>query len=156
MDLPISTYVKLLRTADALHADVSRGLLPEGLTSSQFSTLKVLRQKGKLAQRDIARYLVKSGGNVTIVVDNLTRVGLVERVRDTEDRRIVFVSLTEAGKELFDRLYPPHLERIREGMEALPEADLAELSRLLEQLHPSDQAECPAVPETVNSGSRMC
>jgi MarR family 2-MHQ and catechol resistance regulon transcriptional repressor len=139
----VTAYVKLIRTGESLHAEVSRGLMIDGLTASQFSTLKVLRLRGALAQRDIAKYLLKTGGNVTVVVDNLEKQGLVTRIRDTEDRRIVFVKLTTAGEEMFDRLYQPHLARICEVMGNLNDSELSQLQSLLEKLNSaSDEAVC--------------
>jgi MarR family 2-MHQ and catechol resistance regulon transcriptional repressor len=142
-DVRVRAYVRLIRTAEALHAEVSRGLTAEGLTASQFSTLKVLRLHGPLAQRDIAAHLLKSGGNITMVVDNLEREGLVVRVRDTEDRRIIFVTLTAKGEEFFDRVYPGHLERIRSVVGELSGAECDELLTLLERLDDGVQEECP-------------
>ncbi len=133
-DARVTAYVNLIRTAEALHANVSRGLAREGLTASQFSTIKVLTLRGPLAQRDIAKHLLKTGGNVTVVVDNLERQGLVSRIRDTEDRRIVFVKLTDAGRAIFDRVYAPHLDRIRESMGEITERECHELCALLEKL----------------------
>jgi len=111
----------------------------DGLTASQFSTLKVLRIHGPLALREIAKYILKTGGNMTIVVDNLERDGLVVRDRDTEDRRIVYVRLTQKGEELFDRIYPEHLERIRQAMGGLTDAECEQLMNLLNKLSPADQ-----------------
>jgi MarR family 2-MHQ and catechol resistance regulon transcriptional repressor len=124
----------------------------EGLTASQFSTLKVLRIHGALAQRDIAAHILKSGGNITMVVDNLEREGLVVRDRDTEDRRIVYVRLTEAGRELFDRIYPDHLERIRQSVGALSAEECDTLVALLEKVVPGQPpVECAsAVLESSN------
>jgi MarR family transcriptional regulator, 2-MHQ and catechol-resistance regulon repressor len=136
----IAAYVKLIRTSEALHLLVGKGLAAEGLTPSQFSTMKVLRMRGPLAQRDIAKYLLKTGGNVTVVVDNLEKQGLVLRIRDTEDRRIVFVKLTEEGADLFDRIYAPHLDRIEEAMSGLSRQDCAALCELLEKLAPAAEA----------------
>ncbi|RYG49066.1 MarR family transcriptional regulator [bacterium] len=133
----VRSYVRLVRSAEALHNEISRGLLVEGLTASQFSTMKVLRIHGALAQRDIAKHILKSGGNITIVVDNLERQGLVVRERDTQDRRIVYVKLTPAGEAMFDEVYPGHLDRIREAMSPLTEDECGELMRLLEKLSPN-------------------
>lgn len=132
----VQAYVRLVRSAEALHAGVSRGLAVEGLTASQFSAIKVLYIHGKLAQRDIAQYILKSGGNITVLVDNLEREGLVTRERDTIDRRIVYVSLTAAGRDLFERMYPGHLERIREAMGGLTEAECRQLTTLLQKVSP--------------------
>jgi MarR family transcriptional regulator, 2-MHQ and catechol-resistance regulon repressor len=143
LDVAVSAYVNLIRTSEALLGEVSRGLAAEGLTASQFSAIKVLRLKGPLAQRDIAKHLLKTGGNVTVIVDNLEKQGMVTRIRDTDDRRIVFVQLTPTGKSAFDRLYAPHLERIRAAMEPLTSRDLVHLMDLLEKLNPMrDLADC--------------
>ena len=133
-DLALASYVKLIRTAEALHAQVSRGLIAEGLTPSQFSTLKVLRKMGRLAQKEIARHLLKTGGNVTLVVDNLEKQGLVTRTRDLVDRRLTYVELTAPGRKLFDRLYPAHVDRIVAAMAALSVVGQTELIELLEDL----------------------
>lgn len=141
----VQAYVRLIRSAEALHGEVSRGLAVEGLTASQFSTMKVLRIHGALAQRDIAKYILKSGGNITVLVDNLEREGLVMRDRDTKDRRIVYVSLTKRGEELFDRIYPGHLERIRGVMGALTEEECGQLTQLLQKVSP-EQIEVACTP----------
>lgn len=130
----VQAYVRLIRSSENLHAQVSRGLVVEGLSASQFSTMKVLRIYGKLAQRDIAKYILKSGGNITILVDNLETMGLVTRDRDTKDRRVVYVSLTPEGEKVFDRLYPDHLERIREAMAGLTDAECEQLICLLQKV----------------------
>ncbi len=133
-DVAVAAYVKLVRTAEALHSEVSRGLSADGLTASQFSTLKVLRIQGPLAQRDIAKHLLKTGGNITVVVDNLERAGLVTRIRDTDDRRVVFVKITRAGEDLFDRIYPGHLERIRKSVNDLNGTECERLIVLLDRI----------------------
>jgi MarR family 2-MHQ and catechol resistance regulon transcriptional repressor len=135
----VLAYVRHIRSAESLHQVVSRGLMIDGITASQFSTLKVLRLHGPLALREIARYILKSGGNMTIVVDNLERDGLVSRDRDTEDRRIVYVSLTAKGEELFDRIYPEHLERIRTAMAGLTDTECEQLMSLLDKLSPQEE-----------------
>ncbi len=133
--------------------DVSRGLLVEGLTASQFSAMKVLQIHGKLSQRDIAKYILKSGGNITVLVDNLEQDGLVVRERDTTDRRIVYVSLTEKGEALFNRIYPSHLNRIREAMSPLTDAECDQLVELLQKVS-MEQIEVACAPNNpISSGN---
>lgn len=133
---PVAAYVKLLRTAEALRNKVTSGLAPHNLTASQFSIMKVLRLRGPLAQRDIARYLLMASGNVTVVIDNLEKRELAKRTRDTQDRRIVFVELTDTGAELFDAIYPDHLDRIREVMSTLSKEGLGDFVGALHTLDP--------------------
>lgn len=152
-DNAIATYVKLVRTTETLHAEVSRGLTPDGLTASQFSTLKVLKLRGAIPQKEIASYLLKTGGNVTVVVDNLERQGWVQRIRDKADRRLVMVSLTKSGEEIFDRLYPAHCRRIERAMEPLNVQELDQLRALLEKLF-TTTGEALCTNETVSSEDR--
>jgi MarR family transcriptional regulator, 2-MHQ and catechol-resistance regulon repressor len=135
-ELAVHTYVRLIRVSEALHGEVSKGLIRHGLTATQFSTLKVLALKGSLAQRDIAKHLLKTGGNVTVVLDNLEKQGWVERARDTEDRRLVYVTITSAGRRVFESAYPPHLARIRHAVENLGAEECGKLLELLELLSP--------------------
>ena len=137
-ELAIQAYVKLVRTAEALHSQMSRELALEGLTASQFSAMKVLRLHGTMPQRDIAKYLLQTGGNITLVVDNLERSGLCQRVRDTNDRRLIFVNLTSKGETLFDRIYPGHLERIKKSMSHL---SMSQLEVLMDTLSTLDSTE---------------
>ncbi len=139
----VRAYVRLVRSAERLHALVSRGLTEHGLSASQFSAMKVLRLHGKLAQRDIAKHILKSGGNITILVDNLETLGLVRRDRDTVDRRITYVQLTPEGERLFDEIYPPHLARIRDAMGALNDHECETLLGLLEKISPEAVEACP-------------
>jgi len=132
---------------------VSRGLAIEGITASQFSAMKVLRIHGKLAQRDIAKYILKSGGNITMLVDNLENMGLVTRDRDTKDRRITYVSLTPQGEKVFDDLYPGHLGRIREVMANLTEAECEQLITLLQKVSP-EQVEIACAPTVPLASAR--
>jgi MarR family 2-MHQ and catechol resistance regulon transcriptional repressor len=147
-EVSVQAYVRLVRSAEALHSGVSRGLIVEGLSASQFSAMKVLRIHGQLAQRDIAKYILKSGGNITILVDKLEEQNLVSRDRDKVDRRITYVSLTEKGEKLFDCLYPSHLEGIKDAMAALTPEECSVLISLLEKVSPGevDVACSPNIP----------
>lgn len=142
----IQAYVRLIRCAESVHAHVSRGLVAEGLTPSQFSTLKVLSIKGALAQRDIAKYLLKTGGNVTLVIDNLEKRGLVTRTRDTQDRRLVYVELTAEGSRIFESVYPDHLDRIRDAMSGLDHKECAAMVELLQKVS-YEEAEAACLKE---------
>ncbi len=98
--LALNTYTKLMRAAESVTGRTSRVMAAAGLTISQFGVLEALYHKGPLCQRDIAAKVLKSTGNITLVIDNLEKNGLVRRERDTEDRRFLTVHLTEKGTTL--------------------------------------------------------
>jgi MarR family 2-MHQ and catechol resistance regulon transcriptional repressor len=105
-----------------------------GVTESQFGALEALYHLGSLHQRDLGEKLLRSSGNITMVVDNLEKRGLVRRERGTEDRRFVTVHLTEPGRRLIAGLFPRHLANIVQEMSALTNAEQEELGRLCRKL----------------------
>ena len=103
--LALTTYTKLMRAAESVTARTSRVMADAGLTISQFGVLEALYHKGPLCQRDIAVKILKSSGNLTMVIDNLEKNGLVRRERDLNDRRFFTVLLTDRGLELITRTF---------------------------------------------------
>lgn len=101
----LDAYVKLMRAAESVSAR-AHIVLPEGVTITQFAALEALYHRGALYQSELAGKLLKSSGNLTLVVDNLERDGLVARERDPEDRRYIRVALTAQGRKFITALFP--------------------------------------------------
>ena len=102
----LDTYIKLRRAVNAVNQRESEPMRDAGLTESQFGVLEALLHLGPLCQRELAAKVLKSAGNMTTVVDNLQRRGLVERKREAEDRRVVTVHLTDRGEALIREAFP--------------------------------------------------
>ena len=101
----LNTYTKLMRAAESVTGRVNRFMAAADLTISQFGVLEALHHKGPLCQRDIAAKILKSTGNITLVIDNLEKRELVRRERDAVDRRYLTVYLTDAGTTLIVKTF---------------------------------------------------
>ena len=132
--LALGTFVKLIRASESVSSDVHRPLADTKLSVSQFGILEALYHLGPMCQKDIAQKILKSAGNITMVLDNLEKQGLVVRERSSQDRRYYEVKLTDKGNELIARIFPDHAEKIRERMSLLSAEELKTLSRLLRKL----------------------
>ena len=130
----LNTYVKLMRAAESLTARVHKHLVPVGLTVSQFGVLEALYHLGALSQKDLGRKILRSSGNITLVVDNLEKRGLVKRERDRTDRRFFIVHLTDKGKRLIRRIFPPHAALIAEELSVLSDAEQQKLGDLCKKV----------------------
>jgi MarR family transcriptional regulator, 2-MHQ and catechol-resistance regulon repressor len=130
----LNAYIKLTRAAESVTARLAPGLEAAGLTTSQFGALEALFHLGPMCQRELGRKLLKSGGNVTLVVDNLEKRGLVRRERGRQDRRFVTVHLTEAGQQLIAAFFPRHATAVVEQMAVLTPSEQDELGRLCRKL----------------------
>ncbi len=130
----LSAYVKLMRAAESVTSRIHPYLGNVGLTLSQFGSLEALYHLGPLKQVEIGRKILKSSGNITMVIDNLEKRGLVRRERNIGDRRYMTVHLTEEGGSLISELFPSHAAQIFKEMGILDSSELKELSRLCKKL----------------------
>lgn len=130
----LDAFVKLIRAAESVGNRVNAHLAAEGISVSQFGALEALLHLGPMCQKDLGAKLLKSGGNITMVVDNLETRGLVARVRDTPDRRMTTVHLTETGRALIERVFPIHAREVVREMCALDPDEQAMLGRLCRKL----------------------
>jgi MarR family 2-MHQ and catechol resistance regulon transcriptional repressor len=87
-----------------------------------------------MTQVEIGKKILKSSGNMTLVIDNLEKRGLVRRERSKEDRRYFTVHLTEAGKKLIKEFFPTHAGRITAEMGVLTPSEQEQLGRLCKKL----------------------
>ena len=96
----------LLRTASELDQQVAQTLRPAEVTPAQYNVLRILRNAGAvgLACSDVSERLVRHDPDVTRLLDRLEARGLVERARDTEDRRVVMARITSEGRAVLDKL----------------------------------------------------
>lgn len=134
MRLALDTFIKFTRAANALdNRLLHRGTLGD-LTPSQFGILETLYHLGPLCQGEISAKLLKSTGNITLVLDNLEKRGLVERKREAHDRRMVTVHLTGAGRALIEEVFPHHTGSIAAEFAVLTRAEQIELGRLCKKL----------------------
>lgn len=130
----LTTYTKLMRAAESLTARAHEHLSSAGLTISQFGVLEALHHLGPMSQKDIGSKILRSSGNITMVIDNLEKRSLVRRERDEHDRRFFIVHLTEAGNKLIRKIFPPHAAVITGEMGALTAAEQKTLGYLCKKL----------------------
>jgi MarR family transcriptional regulator, 2-MHQ and catechol-resistance regulon repressor len=130
----LNAFIKLMRSTESLNNRLNKHLAEADLTVSQFGTLEVLHHLGPLNQRSIGEKLLKSGGNITMVIDNLERVGYVKRKKDPNDRRAVLIHLTNEGEKFIKDFFPKHLEKIKEEFSVLTEDEKKTLAGLCKKL----------------------
>ena len=102
----LDTYIKLMRATESINSKINSFLVESNLTESQFHVLDALFHLGYLSQKDLAKKLLKSGGNITMVVDNLEDRKFVKRKRSKKDRRMIYIHLTREGENKIKNTLP--------------------------------------------------
>ena len=95
-------FLNLWRTYDRLHMREEELFGHYDLTPQQYNALRLLRGEGegKLATLALAARLVSRAPDITRLLDKLEERGLIERERPADNRRMVLIGLTDAGRAL--------------------------------------------------------
>jgi len=133
-DVALTMWVKLARAFSVFNRKTEGQIRTFGLTQAQFGAFECLGHKGSLTLGELCKKQLVSGGNMTVVIDNLEREGLVERVRSTEDRRAIQVHLTPKGRALFEKVFPDHATYVADLASVLTEKEQLKLGNLLKKL----------------------
>ena len=140
--LALDTFIKIRRASKVIADKTSRLLAAYGLSESQFGTLEALYYLGPMHQSAIGEKLLVSDGNMTMVINNLEKRGLISRQRDETDRRQMTVSLTDIGHDLIEELFPKHARNVTDLMNILcadEQNQLGQLCKILGKQTRDDQ-----------------
>lgn len=132
--LALNTFIKLTRGTNSLLARLAQRNTHESLTVSQFGVLEALYHLGPMCQSELGSKMLMSGGNITMIVDNLEKRGLVQRQRDEQDRRFIIVTLTDEGEALIAEVFPVHLDAIVDELSVLSTEEQEDLGRLCRKM----------------------
>lgn len=100
----VEAYLSLIRTTDVLNREIAVILKRWDLTQAQYNVLRIVRGAGAdgIPSSKIGERLVALDPDVTRLIDKLLKRSLLERLRSDQDRRLVLVVVTEAGRALLN------------------------------------------------------
>lgn len=125
-----------------------------GLTGPQLVCLRTIRNKGQITPGKLAREVSLSQATVTGIVDRLAARQLVTRERNEEDRRLVTVTISDAGSSLVESAPSPLQERFALKLKELSNEEKAIISLVLNKIvSMMDGQEIEAAPVLSTSAS---
>lgn len=118
-EVSLKLWVVLARCYRALSERTGRDAVRHGLTLSEFAVLEALFHKGDLPIGDLGDRVLLTSGSMTYVVDKLEERHLVARRRCAEDLRVIYATITPAGRRLMASIFPSHAEVVRQATAGL-------------------------------------
>ncbi len=104
------------------------------ISAAQLNCLLALHENGPLPPSQISKHMLVKSSTVTGVVDRLEQKGLVLRLRNSPDRRVITVNLTEAGEQLAINAPPPIQQKLFDGLKNLSGAEVNEIASALSKM----------------------
>ncbi|MBP2026919.1 DNA-binding MarR family transcriptional regulator [Acetoanaerobium pronyense] len=133
-DLNLKLLIALARTNQEILKKQIPFIKANGLTLTQFGVLELLYHKGSLRICEIIEKTLSTGGNMTVVINNLNKSGLIERTLDPHDKRAFLINITPKGEALISKIFPKHLENLELILNGLDEDEKSKLILLLKGL----------------------
>lgn len=125
---------ELVRTYQAFETFSNAHVREMGLTPPQFDVVATLGNTAGMTCKELSQHTLITKGTLTGVIDRLFDKGLVSRTALPEDRRSVFIALTDAGQALFETIFPAHMAYMRQAFAGFDQDDFARLSAELSAL----------------------
>ena len=134
---PIEIQGRIMRLAAHLQRRAENRLAALALTWDAFSLIVTLRRRGKpyeLRPTDLLKESLLTSGAITNRIDKVERMGLVQRVHGSPDRRSTTIRLTPAGKKLADKAIAAHFDNMRSILADVSANDRERLADLLSRI----------------------
>jgi len=125
-------WLLLRRVGDALNLCLDLVYSKYGITNEQSGVLAAIKSRGPLRISDLSSILERSPNSISMLVDRMVKGGLVKRTRDKKDRRTVFVTMTDKGREVIDPAVPEGWQLIHKVLSPLSYDQQRGLADMLE------------------------
>lgn len=134
---PMGILGRIVRLSRVLEREYRKFFAEHGLEAWEFDVLTTLRRSGEpyeLTASELLKASLVTSGAITNRIDRMEAKGLVERVRDQDDRRSVHIRLTPHGREVVDSLLDLHFANAVRMLQPLDHAEREQLANGLRTL----------------------
>ena len=137
---PMAVFGRIHRVFLRYQVHVTEVFTSHGINAAAFDILAALRRHGapyRLTAGALAETSLITTGGISLRVDRLETAGLVIRERDHDDRRVVYVRLTETGREVIEKVAAAHFANEAKLLVGLTTTERRQLGQLLSHLERS-------------------
>ena len=133
MNNEFKAVIGIMRASNLLIDDLKKTLKNYPINVTEFSVMEFLYSKGEKSIQEIRDRILLASGSATYVVDNLERKEYVRRIVNQNDRRVTYIKLTEAGKDLINDIFPTHKKNTKKIFNDLTNGELITLKEILKK-----------------------
>lgn len=126
---------KLVATYQSFERYSSEHVKSLGITMTQFDIIATLGNQAPMSCKLLGEKTLVTKGTMTGVLERLEEKGLIRRELNAEDARSQLISLTKKGQQLFEKIFPEHMNHLQKAFGKLSKKELEELAVSLEKLN---------------------
>ena len=126
---------KLVVTYQSFERYSSEHMKSLGLTMTQFDIIATLGNQPPMSCKLLGEKTLVTKGTMTGVLERLEEKGFIRRELNAEDARSQLISLTKKGQQLFEKIFPEHMNHLQKAFGKLSKKELEDLAVSLEKLN---------------------
>lgn len=130
----LSLVKELVQTYQAFESYSTRHIKDMGLTMTQFDIVATLGNQPPMTCKELGEKTLVSKGTMTGVIERLEAKGLIEKSLNGEDGRSYKIGLSKAGDKLFKKVFPEHVEYLRNAFGQLSKKELEQAVSVLKEV----------------------
>ena len=133
---PVTKIERLLRHVAFIIKKRGRDILVDfGITSPQFNALLTLSDHPNITMGDLCEKLFLACSTATDLIDRMEKNGFLERARDSQDRRVIRLSISEKGRDVINEVIAARQRYVASILEKLTDEETEQLRDSLDKLH---------------------
>jgi DNA-binding MarR family transcriptional regulator len=126
---------KLVVTYQSFERYSSEHMKSLGITMTQFDIIATLGNQPPMSCKLLGEKTLVTKGTMTGVLERLEEKGFIRRELNAEDARSQLISLTKKGQQLFEKIFPEHMNHLQKAFGNLSKKELEDLAVSLEKLN---------------------
>lgn len=130
----LKLFIVLSRATKVISEESNKIIEQFGLNPTEFGVLELLHHRGRQPIQKIGQKILLRSGSMTYVVNRLEEKGFLQRAFCENDKRITYISITDAGVQLVEAIFPDHVERIQSLMSGLSTEEQEQTIELVRKL----------------------
>jgi DNA-binding MarR family transcriptional regulator len=128
----VKALINIKYTANWLNTMGNEFLKPFRITNQQYNILRILKgANDAVTVNTVKERMIEKSPNATRLMDKLCDKGLIERTRCENDRRVVYVKISEKGQKLLDKI---NVDELGNPMNAISEEEAKILNEILDKI----------------------
>jgi len=133
-DLDLRILVGLNKSVEKVQRKLNEDIRKKGVTTPQFNVLKILYRSGNMKVCEIIQKTFSTGGNMTVIIDNLHKFGYIEKTCCPEDKRSTLINITKSGREKVEEIFPEYLKTLEEILKSFTKDEKKTFEILINKL----------------------
>lgn len=137
----LKLFIGMSRALNKINHASNKVFKKYDLTTGQFAVLEALYHKGDLSVGEVQKRILSTSGTIPVIVRNLEKAGLLQRLQDCKDKRKYILHITDEGTKLMEQVYPENEAIIIAMMDAWSEDEQKEILNYMKKFREANDEE---------------